>query len=112
MSHVHERLEEFRVRFRAEVRADREAKLRAQTQKDEVLKKIREGVDEDRDEEVKARLAHCAAGTREDWAERDLEEWYASHPDREESLPEHMTRCIYEQIQIEKNEESKKRRTT
>jgi hypothetical protein len=102
---VPESLEEFRVRFRAEVRADREAELRAQTHKDEVLKKIREGVDKDRDEEVKA-------GTPEDRAERDLEEWYASHPDREEGLREHMTLCKYEHLQIEKNEERKKRRTT
>jgi len=109
---VLESLEEFRVRFRAEVRADREAELRSQTQKDEVLKKIREGVDKDRDEEVKARLAHCAAGTPEEWAERDLEEWYASHPDREEGLREHRTLCTYEHFQIEKNEKRKKRRTT
>ena len=119
-SHVLESLEEFRVRFRAEVRADKEANLVAKIQKDKALKKIRGKVDDLRDIEVKERLARCAAASRAgkrledmewdlDW---DLEQWYASHPDREESLREHMTRCIYEQIQIEKDEESKKRRTT
>ena len=70
-------------------------------------------MDDLRDNEVKERLARCAARCfPPDMDDRELEEWYASHPDREEGLREHMTRCIYEQIQIEKNEEMKKRRTT